>query len=61
MIKEKLITTHDAAELLGFSHDHIRRLCREGKIKAEKLGNNWLLTEKSLKNIKRMRVEKKEL
>jgi excisionase family DNA binding protein len=32
------ITTDEAAKLTGYTRQHIRRLIRQGKIKAEKFG-----------------------
>lgn len=61
MNKIKLITCTKAAIELGFSTAHIRRMCAEGKIKAEKLGKTWLIGEKELKNIKRQRITKEKV
>lgn len=49
------MTSFEAAELLGFSPDHIRRLICQGRIKAIKLGNNWLIKPHDLKGIERRR------
>jgi len=48
-------TSAEVAEMLGFTPDHIRRLIMDGKIKAVKLGNNWLIKPKDIKDIKRLR------
>ncbi len=48
-------TSAEVAEMLGFTQDHIRRLILDGKLKAVKLGNNWLIKPKDLKHIKRLR------
>lgn len=55
MAKIKLLTSATAAAILGFSPSHIRRLCGEGKIKAEKLAHDWLIDEKDIRDIKRQR------
>ncbi len=57
MIKNRgnLLTNAAAAEILGFSEDHVRRLVREGKIKGQKVGGIWLIYEKDLAKIKRQR------
>jgi len=52
--REQFFTTNEAANVVGVSPDHIRRLISQGKIKAEKLGNCWLIKTKDLK-IKRQR------
>lgn len=56
--KSKLITTAMAAKILGFSPDYVRQLITEGKIKAEKMGHDYLLTEYAIRNIKRLRFPK---
>lgn len=49
------LTSEEAAKSLGFSKPHIRRLIYNGTIKAEKLGNNWLIKPKAISHIKRRR------
>lgn len=49
------LTTKQAALLLGFCPDHVRRMIGQGKIKAEKIGNSWLIKIKDIRNIKRQR------
>ena len=51
----KYITASDAAESLGFTSTHIRRLINAGIIKAEKVGNQWLMEPKALSKIERKR------
>lgn len=58
MIKDKYLTTIEAAKLLGFTADHVRRLISKEKIKAEKVGQNWLILPKSLSGVKRQRISK---
>lgn len=60
MAKIKLLTCSMAARILGFTPDYIRRLCGEGKIKAEKLANDWLMPESAIKDIKRQRKKKQK-
>ncbi len=55
MIKDKYYTTSQAALKIGFSQDHVRRLILEGRLKAEKLGNSWVISSKALALIKRRR------
>ncbi len=61
MIKNKSIymTSKEAATILGVTPDHIRKLIAQGKIKAEKLGHNWIMDAKSLKKVKRIRFPRK--
>lgn len=55
MHKHKLITCKMAAAQLGMSAEYIRRLIMDGKIKAERLGHDWLMTPKAISHIKRQR------
>lgn len=51
----KLFTTQMVADKLGFTPDYIRRLIMDGKIKAKKLGSNWVMEKKDFAHIKRQR------
>jgi excisionase family DNA binding protein len=42
------ITTEDAARMLNFHVEHVRRLLREGDLKGEKIGKTWLVLRKSV-------------
>ncbi len=42
------ITTEDAADMLKFHVEHVRRLLREGDLKGEKIGTAWLVLKKSV-------------
>lgn len=57
--KNKIITCAIAGERLGFSAAYIRRLILDGKIKAEKIGHDWIMTEKDIKHIVRRRQSRK--
>lgn len=59
MKKNQLISTAGAAKKLGFTQDWVRKLCIEGKIKAIKIGHDWIIDEKDLRDIKRVRITKK--
>lgn len=50
-----IIGTKDAAKIAGFSQSHIRRLIRQGKLKATKLGHDYMIDDKHIKTIKRRR------
>lgn len=53
--RNELLTSAMAAKELGFSQDYVRRLLIEGKIKAEKIGRDWVITRRALSRIKRQR------
>ena len=42
------ITVNKAVELSGYNEEHITRLCRQGKIKAQKYSIVWQVDRKSL-------------
>ena len=45
---DEWITSAEAAELSGYHPEHLRRLVREGRIKARKFGIVWQIDRKSL-------------
>lgn len=54
-IPPKLLTSAMAAKILGFTADHVRHLIGKGKIKAVKLGHDWIVEPKAIAHIKRLR------
>jgi len=46
--KDDLLTLTQAAETYGFSGDYLRRLAEKGRLKARKLGRNWLTTSDAM-------------
>jgi excisionase family DNA binding protein len=48
-----LLSPKDVAVKYGFSSSQIRRMIREGIIKANKIGNYYIIDEKDVKNLKR--------
>jgi excisionase family DNA binding protein len=63
MIKNKnYLTSLQAAKILGVTPDYIRLLIGKDKLKATKLGHNWLIRPSALAKIKRKRFgTKKEI
>ena len=53
--KDHYLTVAEIAKKFGMTRDHIRHRIYEGKIKATKWGNIWLVKVKDLKNFKRQR------
>ena len=45
----KFISLAEAAKLSGLTHDHLRRMAREGKLEATKIGRDWLTTSEAIK------------
>ena len=44
MEEERLISLTEAAALSGLSAAHLRRLAEKGKLRASKIGRNWVTT-----------------
>lgn len=42
--KHELISLAEAAERYGFSQDYLSKLARKGRLKAQKIGRNWVTT-----------------
>lgn len=38
-----IMDTKEASEQWGLSQDHIKKLCREGKVRAKKIGSSWAI------------------
>lgn len=47
-----VIGTSEAAEILDLSPDHVKLLCRQGKIKSKLVGKTWIIDKTSLKSSK---------
>jgi excisionase family DNA binding protein len=53
--KDELITLAQAAERYGFSHVHLRQLAQSGRLKATKLGRDWVTTPADMEEYIRSR------
>ena len=53
--------TEDAAKLWGYSQDHVKRLCREGRCIAKLIGKNWILLRDQPKPQPKPKKSKKEV
>ena len=47
------ITTSEAADVTGYTRAYIRVLARRGYVKAVKMGRDWLVDRKSIREHKR--------
>jgi excisionase family DNA binding protein len=45
---QELLSLKDAAELTPYSPDYLNLLARKGKIRARKIGRDWLITKSDL-------------
>ena len=44
MAEEELISLSEAAVIAGMTRDHLGLLARKGKLRARKIGPNWVTT-----------------
>lgn len=50
-----LLTTKQVAQKLKYTAEHIRRLIRDGELKAIVMGNQYFVESEDAKNVKRKR------
>lgn len=56
MLREKYVTTMEAAKILGKGSNLIAKLCQAGRlVGAEKIGNTWMIPRESIENYIPMR------
>ena len=48
-----LFNATEAAEYLGLTDSLVRSYCRQRRIKAERIGRNWVITKKELDRFKK--------
>jgi len=58
MINRDLITTVEAAQILGLDPSAIRHRIRKGKLKAERVGRDHLVSRRTIEAEKAARKEK---
>lgn len=55
-VQLRFITTQQAAKELGYTLQHVRLLIRQGKIRAIKLGRDWVMQPDELKRFRITRM-----
>lgn len=58
-IFEQIMGVEEAAGIWGLSPDHVKRLCRDGAVKAKKIGNAWVI-DKNQPNPKKRNYRRKK-
>lgn len=54
----ELLTLKEAAEFSPYSADYLNLLARKGKLKARKIGRDWLITKQHLlEYLRRQQIE----
>lgn len=51
------MSSKKAAEQLGLTASRIRQLLLSGELQGEKLGRDWLISEKTVRELKKRREE----
>lgn len=46
-----LLTTREVSKLTGYSQGHIKRLCREGKLEAQKIGRDYIMVDDAVEHL----------
>ena len=44
----EFVTCQDAAQALGYTTQHVRRLVRHGKLEGLKIGRDWVISQVSV-------------
>ena len=58
MIKEKIYTAQEAAEILELTDGRVRQVCRWNQI-GKKMGRDWILSENDLEKLSKFENRKK--
>ena len=59
MTKKQYTTISELAKILGISHVAVWKRIKKGQIKAEKIGNIYVITDKEVNNILRKKLTTK--
>jgi excisionase family DNA binding protein len=51
---DTLLSTQQAAEVLGVSQTRVRQLILEGRLQATKIGNSWVISTRDLAKARRV-------
>ena len=46
-----MLTLKQASQLVGVSESYLRRLCRQGKLQAHKIGFMWVVEQEEVKKL----------
>ena len=61
MKQEKLLTSKEAAAVVGLSHVHFRRLLTAGVVEGQKLGERWFVSPRILASFKRYQHNRRKV
>jgi|HubBroStandDraft_5_1064220.scaffolds.fasta_scaffold131221_2 excisionase family DNA binding protein len=57
MLKDKYLSVIEASKVSGYTPSHLRFLIRKGKLKAQKVGYAWLVSQKDLASVKKSKKD----
>lgn len=60
LISGALISMHQAAKMTPYSAEYLSLLARKGRLKAVKIGRDWLTNEEAIKEYVQKQVKKHE-
>ena len=60
MAKKQLITTAEAAEIIGITDRTVLNIIKNGEMKAEKEGSKWLIGKAEVRRVKALRAAKEK-
>jgi excisionase family DNA binding protein len=50
MVEQSYLSTEEAANILGYSRQHVRVLMRAGVISGHRVGKSWLVPQEAVEN-----------
>lgn len=53
-----MLSTKEAADALGLSQEHVRRLLEQGVVKGKKVGNSWVVLSLDYKRKRKPKTRK---
>jgi len=57
MTDNATVSAQQAADLLGYSQNHIYRLLRSGELRGRLVGRVWFITREAVQEVKNRQVE----
>jgi excisionase family DNA binding protein len=50
---QEFVTTQEAAKILDYHVEHVRKMLRDGNLKGAKMGHTWLVLRKSVEKYRK--------
>ena len=54
---KSVLTAQEAAEALGYNVDHLYRLLKDGTVKGQRLGREWMISRDEVQRVKALQDE----